>query len=296
MDPALSALAATLWQRPELRRLTEGPVDLPAGLLAYAARAPQQPEHRIYRPVLTLVLQGQKRIRHDGRELILAPGMTFAVGIDMVVTSRVTEAPYLALSVIPDAATLRELAAPGDLGADGQTDAEEADWMMAGAMLRLGQLIDRPGAMAALRPGLMREVHFWALHGPHGAMLRRTAGGDGAAARIAGAIAAIRSDPARPVRVPDLARDAGMSLSTFHARFREMTATTPVQFQKRLRLIDARLRLQSGAAVSEAAFAVGYESPTQFARDFRRTFGTAPSQTRRAAGLASGAASGPDIP
>jgi transcriptional regulator GlxA family with amidase domain len=120
------------------------------------------------------------------------------------------------------------------------------------------------------------------LEGPHGPLLRRLARADGPAARIMAVTASIRADPARPLRVPDLARGAGMSPSSFHAHFRRLTASTPVQFQKRLRLIEARARLRGGAGVGEAAFAVGYESPTQFSRDYRRAFGVAPREERTA--------------
>jgi AraC-like DNA-binding protein len=111
-------------------------------------------------------------------------------------------------------------------------------------------------------------------------MLRRLLRADGPAARIAQAVAVIRSEPSRTVRVGDLAEEVGMSPSAFHAHFRQVTATTPLQFQKRLRLIEAQARLRAGSSVTEAAFAVGYQSPTQFSRDYRRSFGVAPRAER----------------
>jgi AraC-like DNA-binding protein len=93
-------------------------------------------------------------------------------------------------------------------------------------------------------------------------------------------VALIRSDPTRTLRISHLAEEAGMSLSAFHAHFRAVTATTPLQFQKRLRLMEAQARLQAGSSVTEAAFAVGYQSSTQFSREYLRTFGVQPRSER----------------
>lgn len=276
--------------RPGVRGLDDAPMELGGGLLAYRATRPQRPEHRVYEPALALVLEGRKAVSAGERMLEIGPGQSLLIGVDLAVTSRVTEAPYLSLSVRPDPAILREIAASLDSG--GGTDLPgspqstvavlESDARLLDAMGRLLALLDTPRALAALGPQALREVHFWMLEGPHGALLRDLARIDGPAQRIARAIATIRADPARPIRVPELARDAGLSPSAFHAHFRAATETTPLQFQKRLRLIEARGRLRAGAAVSEAAFAVGYESPTQFAREYRRTFGTAPREARAA--------------
>ncbi|MGJ3262839.1 MAG: AraC family transcriptional regulator N-terminal domain-containing protein [Salinarimonas sp.] len=260
------------------------------GLSLYRATRPSPPEHRVYQPVLSLVLQGEKSISSGERQLGFGRGQSLLIGVDLAVAARVTRAdtaaPYLALSVRPDMDLLRALAAetavrsaepPGD-GASFET--AQADAMLRGAMGRLLALTPTPRAEAALAPLTLREIHWWMLEGPHGPLLRRLIRADGPAARIARAVALIRADPARAFRVADLAGAAGMSASAFHAHFRAVTATTPLQFQKRLRLIEARARVQAGAAVTDAALAAGYESPTHFSRDYRRLFGLPPRADR----------------
>ena len=257
------------------------------GLYLYTASRPSRPEHRVYEPAFGLILQGVKSVRAGGPPITFGAGQSLLIGTDLAVLTRVVEAsparPYALVGVRPDMALLRELVAgePAPSEPEGAPiAAQAADAQVLAAMGRLLRLAGDPRAERALAPLALREVHWWMLEGPHGALLRRLARADGPAARIAGITAASRADPALPLRVPDLARDAGMSPSAFHAHFRRLTATTPLQFQKRLRLIEARARLRAGSGVGEAAFAVGYESPTQFSRDYRRAFGTAPSEDR----------------
>jgi AraC-like DNA-binding protein len=276
---------------PAVAGLDNAAAPLGGGLYAYRARRVQVPEQRLYEPALSLVLQGKKSVIAGARQIELGSGQSLLIGIDLAVTSRVTEAPYLALAVLPDPALLREIAAasgplpPQHLPEYPQPPVSvlPSDARLIEAMGRLLSYLDSPRSLAALGPQTLREIHFWMLEGPFGALLLDLARIDGPAQRIARSIATIRQDPSRPIRVADLARAAGLSPSAFHAHFRSVTATTPLQFQKRLRLIDARARLQAGAAVSEAAFAAGYESPTQFAREYRRSFGTAPRATKAAA-------------
>jgi AraC-like DNA-binding protein len=277
--------------RPEVAGLDNAALPLGGGLYAYRALRVQAPEQRVYEPALSLVLQGKKSVLAGARQIEIGPGQSLLIGVDLAVTSRVTEAPYLALAVLPDAGLLREIAASlGPLPRRHLPDYPTppvsvlpADLRLIEAMGRLLSYLDQPRSLAALGPQTLREVHFWMLEGPYGALLADLARIDGPAQRIARSIATIRQDPSRPIRVSDLARAAGLSPSAFHAHFRSATATTPLQFQKRLRLIEARAQLQAGAAVSEAAFAAGYESPTQFAREYRRSFGAPPRATKAAA-------------
>jgi transcriptional regulator GlxA family with amidase domain len=125
----------------------------------------------------------------------------------------------------------------------------------------------------------LREVHYRLLRAPIGGMLRNLLEADGHASRIAKAIQRLRNEFRTPLTVADLARTAGMGASSFHDRFRAVTGTTPLQYLKDLRLIEARRLLRDQqTAVAEAAYAVGYESPAHFSRDYRRKFGTAPSR------------------
>ena len=128
-----------------------------------------------------------------------------------------------------------------------------------------------------LLPLILREIHYWLLTAEHGAILRQISEQDSHAARIAKVIAGIRRDISASLRVDDLAGEAGMSVSAFHAHFKDITGTSPLQFQKQLRLMEARRLLQAEKlSVSRAAFQVGYESATQFSREYARHFGLPP--------------------
>ena len=137
----------------------------------------------------------------------------------------------------------------------GRTEAEVAD-----AALRLLRLLDRPRSLAVLGRQLVRELHYWLLAGRHGGAIRVLGAADGHGRRIARAIEMLRAGYARPLRIETLAEAAGMSLSVFHTHFRTITTLTPLQFQKQLRLLEARRRmLAEGVAIGAAAHGVGYE-------------------------------------
>lgn len=147
------------------------------------------------------------------------------------------------------------------------------------AWVRMLRLMDKPADIAALAPGCEREILYRVLQGPHGGMLRAIATPDSAMARVGQAVAHIRREFTQPLRVELLAEVAAMSVSAFHRHFKAVTAQSPVQYQKRLRLLQARMLLVAqGASVAGAAFAVGYESATQFSREYARQFGMPPAR------------------
>ena len=219
------------------------------------------------------------------------------VNADVPAVSCVTRAsraePYLALAIELDAAVLLELSGQpgGPGGADGVAApavlVDDTDAAVADCALRLVRLLERPEAIPLLCPSLVRELHYWLLAGRHGRAVRGLAHLEGAARRIARAVAVVRSEFDRPLRVERLAAAAGMSLSSFHQHFRAVTSLSPLQFQKQLRLIEARRRmLNDGLSASRAAFEVGYESVSQFTREYGRMFGLPPGRDmsrRRAA-------------
>jgi transcriptional regulator GlxA family with amidase domain len=139
--------------------------------------------------------------------------------------------------------------------------------------------MDNPSAIAALAPAYEREILFRVLQGPHGWMLREIATPDTAIARVNLAIQWIRRDFAELIRVNSLAEKAAMSVSAFHRHFKAVTTLSPLQYQKRVRLLTARtLMVASARSVTAAAFEVGYESATQFSRDYVRVFGLPPAR------------------
>ena len=282
----INALHAEAIRMLRARGVRDGLIPLgPGGLSLFYAARPAPLQVQVYAPTICLVLQGRKALTWDGRTRMVGPGEPLLVGGDLAVDVTIAEAPYLAVSVALDPSLLRELAAeaPGPIHAGLpvdlplQTEAQEG---VVGAMARLVALTAQPRAQMALAPLALRELHWWLLESAQGPMLRDLAREDGRGARVARAVALIRANLARPLKVADLARVAGMSPSAFHQHFRAVTASTPIQFQKRLRLLEAQARLRGGSAVGPAAFAVGYESPTQFSRDYARAFGHPPREDR----------------
>ena len=145
------------------------------------------------------------------------------------------------------------------------------------AWLRMMRLIDRPGEAVLLAPMIEREILFRVLQGPHGGLLRQIAHADSRLAQVRRAIDWIRLHFAEPLRVEPLADMAGMSVAAFFRHFRAVTAMTPIQYQKRLRLLKARRQLLfEPHDAASVAFSVGYESPSQFSREYARMFGMPP--------------------
>lgn len=265
------------------------------GLGVSRARAPTPLAAIVYQPIFCLVLQGEKQALLGERTVSFGRGQSVIVSLDLPTSSRIVKAsraePYVALALRLDAGLLRELAAemePVGQEARGGAKAEaiaagEVDAAILDAFARLFGLVGKPAdTRRVLAPLILREIHFWLLRAGHGAMLRELARADSHAAGIARAVAVIKRDYALPLRVADLARVAGMSPSGFHDHFKAVTGTTPLQFQKRLRLMEARrLLLGDDVGVSAAAFEVGYESPTQFSREYARQFGQSPRADKR---------------
>ncbi|MFG1422201.1 AraC family transcriptional regulator [Roseixanthobacter liquoris] len=261
------------------------------------ARAPTPYVHALYRPLLCLVLQGAKDVTSGLDTWSFKAGETLIVGTDLAVAGRVRQAsqmePYLAVALEINVALLKDLmgdiaaapqAQPAARVAVAQTQAAVQD-----CVARLVRLVDMPDALAVLRHSILRELHYWLLRGPHGPMLRELSLPDSHAARISRAVALLRADYARPLPVGRLAGAAGMSVSSFHAHFKAVTSLSPLQFQKRLRLVEARRRLHGeGAAIAEAAFDVGYESVSHFTRDYTRLFGAPPRRDLEALALSDG--------
>ena len=261
------------------------------GLTTVRATAPGELVHAISRPLVCLVLQGAKQVTMGAHALFFSAGDSLLITADVPTLSQITRAdvakPYLSLVLELDAALIADLAvrmqaAPAAEGAPVRVEPTDAE--VAEAALRLMRLIERPPAVSVLHEQMVREMHYWLLAGRHGPAIRRLAGPDGHAQRVARAVALLRADFARPLPVERLAAAAGMSPSSFHHHFRAATSLSPLQFQKQLRLIEARrLMLSVGVPASQAAFAVGYESVPHFTREYGRMFGLPPVRDMEAA-------------
>jgi AraC-like DNA-binding protein len=246
--------------------------------------APSAFEASLYEPVLCLILQGRKQVSIGEQKLSFGPGECLLVSHDLPVRSRITKAPYLALVFEVDIATVRRLydevaEAAFDSTCARAADTQRADPALLDALRRYLALADSPADAKVLGPLASKEIHYRLLIAPFGGMLRNLIVHDSNASAIARAIGHMRGDIRAPIAVPDLARRVGMSPSSFHKHFRTITSTTPLQYQKELRLLEARRLLRTGGtSVTAAAYEVGYESPSQFSREYARKFGVPPSQ------------------
>ena len=257
------------------------------GLAILRSDQPKPPSHRIFKPALCVVVQGAKCTTFGNKRFDYRAGQALVVSLEIPSYGRVVEAtpdkPYLSVFVELDLPTMREvmeglgdLARPGgEVG--GGVFVTDFDGPMADCVLRMVRLLDTPGAIPALYPSLMRELCYWLLAGPRGGDIARIVLANGQDRRVVTAIQTLRARFAEPVRIEELARIAGMSPSAFHRQFKALTSLTPLQYQKRLRLLEARNLLIADAATAEtAAFRTGYGSPSQFSREYARMFGAPP--------------------
>lgn len=249
------------------------------------------PEHllaAVYAPMINLILQGSKTMTVGDRTLRYDPATYFVMSIELPAVGAVhpapTGEPYLAVSLTLDPIVLSTLLAdlPKPLNrhdnAPGFSVAATTPELM-DAWVRMLRLMGKPDDITALAPVYEREILFRVLQGPHGWMLREIAAPDTAMARVNQAIKWIRQDFAEPIRVERLAQKAAMSVSAFHRHFKAVTTFSPLQYQKRVRLLQARMLMVANAkSVTAAAFEVGYQSATQFSRDYVRVFGSPPAK------------------
>ncbi|MFC3078352.1 AraC family transcriptional regulator N-terminal domain-containing protein [Phenylobacterium terrae] len=286
MDPLKQAVRAYAAGHANSDGLALTPVP---GLRMMCVPSPSGDLHSVYRPLVCLVLQGAKRMIVGREERIFSAGQSVIVSADMPVVGRIVQAspsePYLAIAVELEMTVLREIAAhlggvrvtrPSAMQTLFASDTEAA---VLDCAARLMRLLDHPEATPLLRPGIVRELHYWLLAGSHGADLRALADPSSHAARLGAAIAILRAEYRSRISVERLAEAAAMSLTAFHKHFKHLTSLTPGQYQKRLRLVEARrLMLDEGLLAGNAAFEVGYESVSQFTREYRRMFDAPPKR------------------
>ncbi|WP_413726709.1 AraC family transcriptional regulator N-terminal domain-containing protein [Sodalis sp. RH16] len=254
------------------------------GLSVIRATMPSELQYAISRPLAALVLQGGKRVTTGSRSFSFGEGDSLVIAAHVPTISQITKAslgvPYYSLVLEFDPAVIETLAMEMNAARVSKnfpvrvaaTENEVAD-----AALRLMRLLERPEALPLLQSQLIREMHYWLLVGHHGASIRALGVAQSHAQRISKAVAIIREEFSHPLRVERLAQAAGMSISSFHQHFRTVTSLSPLQFQKQLRLIEARrIMLADGKLPSHVAYEVGYESVPQFTREYSRMFGAPP--------------------
>lgn len=248
---------------------------------------PTEPAPVIQQPAVYVVVQGRKQVTVGGETYVYDPSQYLAVSLELPAVGNVVEArpdaPYLCLTLRVDprelAALLVETQRPVPRGDhDGRALFVSAVGApLLDGLLRLVRLLDAPEDIPVLSPLIRRELHYRLLQGEQQGRLAEMAIGDGRLRRVAGAIAWIKAHYAEPLRVEALARRVNMSPSALHAQFSAVAGVSPIQYQKQLRLQEARSRLLSGGTSAEAvAYEVGYASPSQFSREYARLFGQPP--------------------
>ncbi|RWL41863.1 MAG: AraC family transcriptional regulator [Mesorhizobium sp.] len=248
---------------------------------------PSAPVPAVYEASLCIIAQGSKRVSLAGQSVVYDASSYLLVSVDLPLVGHVLEAspaaPYLCCKIDFDTAALADL-----LVTERRVSSEKdvpvlavypSDPDLIDAACRLVKLLDRPETIDVLAPLVEREILYRLLTGPHGATLRQMGTVDSHLNQVSRAIATIRNGFQAQLRIDEIATASGMSASSLHAHFKAITRMTPLEYQKQLRLQEARrLMLADGANAGTAGFAVGYDSPSQFSREYRRLFGAPPRQ------------------
>jgi len=252
------------------------------GLTLYIESDPAVATYVVYQPLIALILGGVKRTVLGGRVFQISAGDAVAVSVDLPASGQVLEAPYSAVTLALDlnviAGLIIESAAPISR-VPAALDINRAGPDLLDAMLRLVRLLEHPEDLSILAPMIEREIFWRLLQSPSGPMVRQIALADSRLSQVNRAITWLRVNYAEPVRIERLAELAGMSLASLHRHFKAATGMSPLQYQKQIRLQTARARLLAQPGdVAGIGFSVGYESSTQFSREYARQFGAPPGR------------------
>ncbi len=263
-----------------------------SALSLHRRKEPTEPLHCIFSLGLGVVAQGSKQALIGKEVVSYGPGQSMLASIDLPVISHVTRAsakePMLGLMLILDSRLIAKIAAEMQLPVPARAPAftpitiETLDGAMIDVLTRLVELLDQPALASQLAPLYQQEIVVRLLAGPHGSQLQHLATNGSPSQQIARAVAWLKQNFSKNMRVDKLAAHAHMSPSTFRQHFRSITGTSPLQYQKQLRLQEARqLMLSLGVDAGIAAVQVGYESASQFSREYSRLFGAPPQQDVR---------------
>jgi len=269
------------------------PTALP-GVTFVSAHAPTEPVYGVQDPALCIIAQGRKRVLLGGEQFVYDRDHFLLVSVDLPAAGQVIQArpdePYLCLRLVLEPAQIRAFLAE-TRAAGGNLDwlppvspkrgiaVSRVDFGLMDAVTRLAELLETPGDIPMLAPMIQREIIYRLLRGEQGGLLRRIAAESGREQSVGRAIEWIKTHYAAPLHIETMARDLGMSPSGLHHHFKAVTALSPLQFQKQLRLQEARrLMLADDLDAASAGYRVGYESASQFSREYRRLFGEPPSR------------------
>ncbi|MFF2890125.1 AraC family transcriptional regulator N-terminal domain-containing protein [Paenibacillus sp. NPDC057967] len=247
------------------------------------------PRHGVYKPSLCMVVQGAKEVWLAQERFRYSPADYLVASVHLPVLAQVTEAtpdaPYLGFKLEFTPSQIVDTIHEAGYGEGLSGTPERAMFVsrmessLLDAVLRLARLLDRPKDIPVLAPLFMKEILYRVLEGENGHVLKQVVMEGSSLHQMKEVIEHIIKYYARSFRIEELAEIANMSVSSFHRHFKEVTAMSPIQFQKQLRLQEARrLLLTESADATDVAFRVGYESPSQFSREYARMFGSPPRQ------------------
>ena len=251
--------------------------------------APTDAIHTIHKPGLCIVVQGRKEVRLRDEGYVYDPLNYLVVSVTLPLAGQVIQAspeePYLCIRLDIDPCEITQLiadASPIGVPSGAQNRGlflDKIDTSLLDAMLRLVRLLESPEDIPTLAPLAIREIFYRLLRGQQGQRLHEIAIVDSQAHRVTRAIEWLNGNYSKPLQIDSLAKLVNLSTSTLHHRFKSITAMSPLQYQKQLRLHEARrLMIAEGLDVAAAGFQVGYESPSQFSREYSRQFGSSPTR------------------
>ncbi len=258
------------------------------GMTVFSTEHVTEPLGSVTEPMIALVAQGAKRAVLNDRIYDYRTGQYLVVTVDLPLTSQITRAtpaePFVGFGLPLQPAIIAQLLLEAGPVAvrphEGPGIAtSDADDKLLDAVVRLLRLLDEPRDIPVLAPGVRREIHWRLLNGPQAALVRQIGLADSRTTLVTRAIEWIKAHYDEVIRIDDLAHEVGMSVSSLNRHFRAVTAMSPLQYQKQLRLQKARIQLIAAPHdVAAIGHAVGYDSPSQFSREYRRMFGAPPGQ------------------
>ncbi len=247
------------------------------------------PVLRVHEPALCIVAQGSKVVMLETERYSYGPSNYLVVSVDLPISAQITEAsrkrPYLCIRLGLDPLQILDMMSESAVPLRKRKEIgrglfiNETNSLLLDAAIRLVRLLETPEDVPVLAPSVLREIYYRVLKGEQGEYLKQIAMDGSNARRIAMVINQIKADYALPLRMEELAHSVHMSPASMHRHFKNVTAMSPLQYQKKIRLLEARRLLLSEAIdAAEVGFRVGYESPSQFSREYRRMFGMPPIQ------------------
>ncbi|KAA0560450.1 AraC family transcriptional regulator [Rossellomorea aquimaris] len=245
------------------------------------------PNYGVYKPSLCIIVQGRKEVTLAQESYLYGPANYLVASVNLPIAGKVTEAspevPYLALKLEFTSSEILEVLRDFQMGVDKKENAKRGLYVskmepsLLDAVTRLARLLDAPEDIKVLAPLIRKEIIYRVLQGENGGLLKQIAIEGSSTNQISDVIEHIMNNYEKPFKIEELSEIANMSVSSLHRHFKEVTAMSPIQFQKQLRLQEARsLLLSESADAADVSFRVGYESPSQFSREYSRMFGLPP--------------------